>query len=82
MTQKIIQVGNSAAIIISKQLMEEAGFFVGEEVEVNATKNPFKIEVLPRKPLRKKSGITQAFAKSVDEFIKAYKPALEELAKR
>lgn len=56
---------------------------VGDQVEVRAKKKPSKIEIIPTgKKILKKSGITPEFTKSVEEFIKEYRPVLEELAKR
>lgn len=83
MLQKIIQVGNSSAVTIPKEFLQQFEWTVGDRVEVQATKKTLKIKVVPRKKiLRKSSGINTSFARSVDEFIKKYRPALEELAKR
>ncbi len=84
MLQKVLQVGNSAAVTIPAPILNELGLSVGDQVEVRAKKRPVKIEVTPvkRSFLRKASGITPEFVASVEEFIKEYKPVLIELAKR
>lgn len=84
MLQKIVQVGNSAAVIIPKPLLEEMGLDVGDRIVVRTTRRPLKVEIVPKKKdlLGKGSGITKSFARSVDQFIQKYRPALEELAKR
>lgn len=84
MLQKVIQAGNSAAVIIPKSVLEEMGLIVGDRIEVRTTRKPLKVEILPKKKaiLSKSSGITKSFARSVDQFIQKYRPALEELAKR
>lgn len=84
MLQKVLQVGNSAAVTIPAPMLKELGLMVGDQVQVRANKRPLKIEVIPtkKKILRKESGITPGFVKSVEEFIKEYKPVLMELAKR
>lgn len=83
MLQKVIQVGNSAAITIPKQVLEETGLMIGDQIEIKATKKPVKIEVFPRqRVLSKTSGITPSFIRSVEDFVRDYKPVLEELARR
>lgn len=83
MLQKVLQVGNSAAVTIPAPILNDLGLVIGDQVEVKATKKPVKIEVIPaRKANLKKAGITPEFVASVDEFIKEYKGVLNELAKR
>lgn len=84
MLQKIVQVGNSAAVIIPKVFLEEMGLGVGDRIVVRTTRKPLKVEIVPKKQalLGKGSGITKSFVRSVDQFIHKYRPALEELAKR
>jgi antitoxin component of MazEF toxin-antitoxin module len=82
MERKIIQIGNSAGIIMSREDLQETGFHIGDAIVLN--RKPQKIEIVPlrKKLIHKKSAITKSFVQSVDEFIQAYRPALEELAKR
>lgn len=84
MLQKVLQVGNSAAVTIPAPVLQELGLMVGDQVEIKAHKKPLKIEIVPtsKKFLRKSSGITPGFVASVEEFIKEYRPVLKELAKR
>ncbi len=83
MLQKVIRVGNSSAVTIPREFLEEVGLMVGDRIEIAVRKKPIKIEIMPRKKiLRKSSGITPSFVLSVDEFIRQYRPVLEELAKR
>lgn len=84
MLQKVLQVGNSAAVTIPSPVLKELGLMVGDQVEIRSSTKPLKIEIVPtsKKFLRKSSGITPEFVDSVDEFIKAYRPVLAELAKR
>ena len=84
MLQKVLQVGNSAAVTIPAPVLQELGLMVGDQVEIKARKKPLKIEIVPtsKKFLRKSSGITPDFVASVEEFIKEYRPVLKELAKR
>lgn len=84
MLQKIVQVGNSAAVIIPKSLLEEIGLDVGDRIVIKTVRKPLKVEIVPERKdlLSRGSGITKSFARSVDQFIQKYRPALEELAKR
>lgn len=83
MLQKILQVGNSSAVTIPRELLQKVGLMAGDRIEVTLTKKPVKIQITPRKKLlHRSSGITPSFVKSVDEFIRQYRYVLEELAKR
>lgn len=83
MLQKVIRVGNSSAVTIPKEFLQQLEWTVGDRVEMQITKKALKIQAVSRKKiLRKSSGINRSFAHSVDEFIEKYRPALEELAKR
>lgn len=84
MLQKVLQVGNSAAVTIPSPVLKELGLMVGDQVEIRSSTKPLKIEIVPKSKrlLRKSAGITPEFVASVDEFIKEYKPVLIELTKR
>lgn len=84
MLQKVLQVGNSAAVTIPVPILNDLGLMIGDQVEVKTSGKTIKIEVMPAKKinLKKSSGITPEFVASVDEFIKEYKGVLEELAKK
>ena len=71
MRQKIIRVGNSAAITIPKKILEEKSLKVGDvaEVELVTTK-------------KEKTTLTPGFLQWVDNYIEKNRPALEELAKK
>lgn len=69
MTQKIIKVGNSAAVTIPRSFMKEAGWRVGDKVVVKG--NSKKGMLLIQKELR------QWLDKITDE----HKDLLEELAR-
>lgn len=72
MIQKIIRVGNSAAVSIPKKLLEEKNLKIGDLAEVDIqAKNPHKKMVL-----------TPEFLKWVDKYIVNNRPALDELASK
>jgi len=83
MLQKIIKVGNSSAITLPHKILKEEGLLPGDMFDVQVTKEPFRVILEPHKKLlHKKAAITPEFVRSVDEFIQAYRPALEELAQK
>lgn len=81
MVQKIIQVGNSYAVVIPKNLVDELNWKVGEKVFVDKDALSDSIRV-QTKPSEKESAITPEFYSWLKEFNKKYKTALIELAKK
>lgn len=79
MEQKIIQVGNSAAVVIPKQLLTEAGLDVGNKVVVEKDPNGLTIAI-SRKGATFASSITPEFIAIIERINKKYGPALKKLA--
>ncbi len=78
MTQKVLQVGSSAGITISKDVLKSLGLKVGDHVSVEVDTKRGSVVVLP---LRR--GKNQAeFSAWTKEFIDQYGPALKALAKK
>lgn len=79
MTQKIIKVGNSAAMLIPADFLKEADMKIGDEiaVEYNA-----KIKMFFGKPkeLADKTTLTPEFKDWLDNIMEEYKPILKKLA--
>lgn len=73
MIQKIIKVGNSYAVTIPKQTVNENSLEVGQEVEVSI--KPLTTSLSP-------SGLTPEFLSWLEGFNARYKDALTELAKK
>lgn len=69
MVQKIIKVGNSAAVTIPKSFMKEAGWKIGDEVVVKG--NSKKRALL----------IQTELMQWLDEFTEKHKDFIKELAK-
>ncbi len=76
MTQKVIKVGTSAAVIIPKRSLQELGLKPGDEVVVEIDRKKGRVLVEP------KTKIDQAFLSWTQKFIERYRPALESLAKK
>jgi len=72
MIQKIIRVGNSAAISIPKKVLEEKNLKIGDLAEVD----------IQSKKAQKKIALTPEFLKWVDKYIAHNRPALNELASK
>ena len=70
MRQKIIKVGNSAAVTIPKKILEEKGLQVGQEADIEIS------------PIGRRTAVSPEFLSWVDNYIKKNRPALEELAKK
>ena len=76
MTQKVLKVGDSAAVTIPKKALEELGLSVGDSVTVTVDKKKNTVTVTPS---------VVVDAELVDwskGFIKEYKSALDALARK
>ncbi|MBI4119216.1 MAG: AbrB/MazE/SpoVT family DNA-binding domain-containing protein [Parcubacteria group bacterium] len=77
MTQKVLKVGDFAAVTIPKKSLKELGLKVGDRVSVEVDKKSRKVLIEP-------------FVREIDKellewtrrFINRYRPALEALAKK
>lgn len=78
-TQKLYKTGNSVAITIPKQLLEELNLKEGSEVMLE--KKGKNIAFIS-KNAKLANDVTPEFMKMVDEFIDKNEDVLKELAKR
>lgn len=79
MTQKIIKVGNSAALTLPIQFLRDAGLSIGDEMDVE-TNGKLKMVLAKSKSSLPKSALTPEFKSWLDQFLSEYKPVLDELA--
>lgn len=78
MTQKVLQIGSSAGITLSKATLKELGWKIGDQVTVQVNPEREGVIVLPLRP-----GKSEAeFSAWTEKFIKQYGPALKALAKK
>jgi antitoxin component of MazEF toxin-antitoxin module len=78
MIRSVFKSGNSLVVALPGQLLDELQLKEGSEVDVALSERGGAIEISPvEKPV-----ISPDFAKRVDEFIQAYRPALEALSQR
>lgn len=78
-TQKIIKVGNSAAITIPREFLKETGLKVGDEMALE-TNN--KLKYLFGKPKNEAGSntLTPEFKSWLNSFVDEYRPILKKLA--
>lgn len=79
MTQKVLKVGSSAAVIIPKKSLEELGLKIGDEVVVEIDHTKKSVLIHSQKVL---SGDDQKIAELTLGFINRYRKDLEELARK
>lgn len=80
MLQKVIKVGNSAALTIPREFLQETGIKVGDEliVETNSAAQMFLAKT---KKLAGKMNLTPEFYTWLDKISKKYKDVIKELAR-
>lgn len=79
MTQKVLQVGSSAGVTISKESLKSLGLKVGDQVVVTLDDEQKSIMIAPAKTNRRH---TESVVRWTDEFIRRYRPALEALSRK
>ena len=78
--QKVIRVGNSIGITISREQRDKFDLQVGDSVSVEDTAK--QLIITPVRKKKRSTTVTPEFAKVVEEFIEEHKDVLEALAKR
>ncbi len=76
MAQKVLKVGDSAAVTIPKNSLEELGLKIGDKVNLKVDKQKGVVVIFP---LLK---IDRELVDWTKKFIERYRPALEALAKK
>ena len=79
MAQKVIKIGKSAGITISREVLQGLGLGIGDQVQVEVDKRRNVFTVIPKEEL---SGQDRKIAKLTSQFIERYRRDLEELAKK
>ncbi len=83
LTQKLYRNGNSVAVTIPKDYLEDMKLKDGSEVTVEQDLENESIIISPKKKVSKpQSTITPKFLRWLEEFNQEYGPALRELAKK
>jgi antitoxin MazE len=79
MLRKVFKTGNSIVVALPKEMLEALRLGEGEEVSVELDADRRQI-LIARAPAAV-DGVDAEFARQVADFISAYRPALEALAR-
>lgn len=80
MIQKIIQVGNSAAVTLPQEFLKKSGWKVGDRVYVEG--NPsMKLMLVKDTSMPEKTTLTPEFKEWLDDFTIRNRELLQELAR-
>lgn len=79
MLQKVIRVGNSAAVTIPREFAKKYNINSGDQVEVRLVANKPVLEIFPKEKIAK-SYISGEFVGKTKAFVKKNKKLLEKLA--
>lgn len=79
MTQKVLKVGSSAAVIIPKKSLEELGMKVGDRIRVEVDRRRRTVLLRPEVNL---TSADEKIARLTFNFIQRYRKDLEALARK
>jgi len=81
MIRTLFKTGNSIVLSLPKEILEDLGMKDGEKVNLVLDHEKRRVIITPVEVPFAIAGVSEEFARQVDEFIQQYRPALEELAK-
>lgn len=81
MLRRLFKTGNSVVLSLPKEMLNSLGLAEGENVSLELDREQKQLIIKPAEKPLAVSGVTEDFARQVDEFIEQYRPALDELAK-
>jgi len=79
MIQKVLKVGDSAAVIIPKKSLEELRLKIGDRISIEVEKDKRRVIIQPKEELSKKD---LKIAELTLDFINRYRKDLEALARK
>lgn len=79
MAQKVIKVGNSAAITLSQSILDALGVSVGDQVQLNVDQQTKRV-FFDSKPKVQDAPVDEELYSWTKRFIETYRKDLEELA--
>lgn len=79
MSRRIFRAGNSLVVSLPADAMDLLGLIKGSEVLVHVDRDEKRIEIYPTKV--ELESIDAEFGRQVNDFIEAYRPALEALSR-
>lgn len=80
MLRKVFRTGNSMVVSLPREVLEYLNIQDGVEIEIDLDREKRQVILKPVKMPLAIEGVDENFARQVAEFIKQYRPALEELA--
>jgi antitoxin MazE len=81
MIRRLFRTGNSVVLSIPKEVLDDLGIKDGASVNLELDHEQRRVIISPvEKPIAI-AGVNEDFARQVDEFIKRYRPALDELSR-
>ena len=80
MVRKVFRSGNSLVVALPADALDALRLAEGSEVDIEVDETHARLVLTPVRPLDPE--ITPEYVRKVDDFIAAYRPALEALAKR
>lgn len=78
MEQKVIQIGNSAGIILPQTIRQQMRVGIGDKITIDKAGDEY---ILSQSKKKNAKGVDAKFVKIVDEFMEEHKDVLEELAR-
>ncbi|HEY4511563.1 MAG TPA: hypothetical protein VJH55_01855 [Candidatus Paceibacterota bacterium] len=78
MAQKLIKIGSSVGVTLTKKDREIA--MIGMEDEIETISSPFEIKIIKKIKKSESTVVDKELLGWTDKFINEYRPALEELA--
>jgi antitoxin component of MazEF toxin-antitoxin module len=81
MIRHLFKTGHSIVLSLPKEVLNDLGIKDGESVNLELDHEQHRVIITPvEKPITL-AGVNEEFARQVDEFLREYRPALDELAK-
>jgi putative addiction module antidote len=81
MIRRLFKTGNSIVLSLPKEVLDDLGIKDGESVNLFLDHDQRRVIISPVDKSIAIAGVDEEFARQVDEFIRQYRPALDELAK-
>jgi putative addiction module antidote len=81
MIRHLFKTGNSIVLSLPKEVLDDLGIKSGESVNLELDREQHRVIITPVEKPMAIEGVNEEFAQQVNDFIRQYRPALDELAK-
>ena len=81
MIRRLFRTGNSIVLSLPRDVLEGLNLSEGKNISLQLDSKNQRAIITPMEKLGVLCGITEDFARQVNDFIDQYRPALDELAK-